>query len=45
MTNWGKYFMQENSAKEIAVYDKKERYLLTKDLKLGESKIKIAIRK
>jgi isoleucyl-tRNA synthetase len=45
MTNWTKYFQRENLAREILPYDKKEKYLLEKDLKIEDGKIKLAIRK
>jgi len=44
MANWARYFMQENLAREIAAYDKKEKYLLEKDIKIEEGKIRVAIR-
>ena len=44
MNNWAKYFMQENLAKEVAAYDKKEKYLLEKEMKIEEGKIKLAIK-
>ncbi len=42
--NWGKYLKQENLARDIVAYDKQEKYLLEKDVKLGEAKIKLAIK-
>jgi len=44
MANWAKYFEQENLAKEVAAYDKKEKYLLEKEAKFDEAKIKLAIK-
>lgn len=44
MANWAKYFMQENLAKEVLAYDKKEKYLLEKEAKFDEAKIRLAIK-
>ncbi|MBU2037412.1 isoleucine--tRNA ligase [Patescibacteria group bacterium] len=44
MTNWAKYFERENLAQEVIAYDKKAKYLLAKEMKLGEGKIRVAIK-
>ncbi len=44
MANWAKYFEQENLAREVVAYDKKAKYLLEKEMKIEEGKIKVAIK-
>ena len=44
MSNFAKYFEQENLAKEVVAYDKKEKYLLEKEAKFEDAKIKLAIK-
>lgn len=44
MTNWAKYFMQETLAREVKAWDKEEKYLLEKEMKFEDVKIKLAIR-
>jgi len=45
MANWAKYFEQENLAREVVAYDKKAKYLLEKQIKIEEGKIKLGINK
>ncbi len=44
MANWAKYFEQENLAREIVAYDKKAKYLLEKEIKIEEGKMKVGIK-
>jgi len=44
MANWEKYLEKENLAKEVVAYDKKEKYLLEKEMKFEKGKIRLAIK-